>query len=53
MQGIQAGLSAGMKVIGITTSHTAEELVHTHLQAPDFTTISYDTLVELLGWNNF
>jgi len=37
MQGIQAGLSAGMKVIGITTSHTAEELAHTHLQAPDFT----------------
>jgi beta-phosphoglucomutase family hydrolase len=49
MQGIQAGLSAGMKVIGITTSHTAEELAHTHLQAPNFTGITYDTLVELLA----
>ncbi len=49
IQGIQAGLSANMKVIGITTSHTAEELAHTHLQAPDFTEISYQTLLDLLA----
>lgn len=49
MQGIQAGLSANMKVIGITTSHTAEELAHTHLQAPDFSNITYETLLELLA----
>lgn len=49
MQGIQAGLSANMKVIGITTSHTATELAHTDLQVPDFTTVTYATLIELLS----
>jgi beta-phosphoglucomutase-like phosphatase (HAD superfamily) len=36
LQGIKSGQSAGMKVIGITTSHSREELAHTELQAPDF-----------------
>ncbi|MHA8098331.1 HAD family hydrolase [Aquirufa aurantiipilula] len=36
LQGIQAGLSAGMQVVGITTSHTASELAHTQIQAPNF-----------------
>ena len=36
LQGIQAGLSAGMQVVGITTSHTAAELAHTQIQAPHF-----------------
>jgi beta-phosphoglucomutase-like phosphatase (HAD superfamily) len=36
LQGIEAGLSAGMKVVGITTSHTAEELSHTHMTSPNF-----------------
>jgi beta-phosphoglucomutase len=36
LQGIKSGQSAGMKVIGITTSHSSEELAHTELQAPDF-----------------
>lgn len=36
LQGIQAGLSAGMQVVGMTTSHTAAELAHTHIQVPNF-----------------
>lgn len=36
MQGIKSGQAAGCQVIGITTSHTAEELSHTAIQSPDF-----------------
>ena len=36
LQGVEAGLSAGMKVVGITTSHTSEELSHTHMTSPNF-----------------
>ncbi|MHA8065899.1 HAD family hydrolase [Aquirufa sp. ROCK2-A2] len=36
MQGIKSGHSAGMKVVGITTSHTTEELTHTEIQSPNF-----------------
>lgn len=36
LQGIQAGLSAGMQVVGMTTSHSAAELAHTHIQVPNF-----------------
>ncbi|MCZ2471631.1 HAD family phosphatase [Aquirufa ecclesiirivi] len=36
LQGIQAGLSAGMHVVGMTTSHTAAELSHTQIQVPNF-----------------
>jgi len=36
LQGIEAGLSAGMKVVGMTTSHSSEELSHTHITSPDF-----------------
>ena len=36
LQGIEAGLSAGMKVVGMTTSHSSEELSHTHLTSPHF-----------------
>lgn len=36
LQGITSGLNAGMQVVGITTSHTAEELAHTHWIAADF-----------------
>ena len=36
LQGIEAGLSAGMKVVGMTTSHSPEELSHTHITSPDF-----------------
>ncbi|MEY2793295.1 MAG: hypothetical protein RJA76_1287 [Bacteroidota bacterium] len=36
LQGIKSGLGAGCKVVGITTSHTREELSHTHIQSKDF-----------------
>jgi beta-phosphoglucomutase-like phosphatase (HAD superfamily) len=36
LQGISAGLNAGMQVVGITTSHTATELAHTQWVAADF-----------------
>jgi HAD superfamily hydrolase (TIGR01509 family) len=36
LQGIEAGLSAGMKVVGMTTSHSSEELSHTYITSPDF-----------------
>jgi beta-phosphoglucomutase family hydrolase len=36
LQGIAAGLSAGMRVVGITTSHSSAELAHTQITSPDF-----------------
>jgi beta-phosphoglucomutase len=36
LQGIKSGHSAGMNVVGITTSHTKEELAHTQIQSADF-----------------
>jgi beta-phosphoglucomutase family hydrolase len=36
LQGIASGLNAGMRVVGITTSHTAKELAHTQWIAEDF-----------------
>ncbi len=47
LPGIQAGLSAGMKVIGITTTHTPEELQHTHFVIQDFRTLNIDILQAL------
>ncbi|HEY3405827.1 MAG TPA: HAD family phosphatase [Ohtaekwangia sp.] len=37
LSGVQAGKAAGCKVIGITTTHTPEELVHTDMVISDFT----------------
>ena len=36
LQGIASGQAAGAKVVGITTSHTQQELAHTQLQAANF-----------------
>jgi len=36
LQGNAAGQSAGMRVVGISTSHTPAELTHTALVRPDF-----------------
>ena len=36
LQGIASGLASGARVIGITTSHTAEELAHTQVIASNF-----------------
>lgn len=46
LSGIQAGKSAGCRVIGITTTHTPEELSHTDLVIPDFRNLH---LAEILG----
>jgi beta-phosphoglucomutase len=46
--GVEAGLRAGMKVVGITTTHPAEELAHTHLVIDDFTNLTVDKLAALL-----
>jgi beta-phosphoglucomutase family hydrolase len=45
--GVQAGLAAGMKVIGITTTHTADELSNTHLVINDFRALSLPVLRQL------
>jgi beta-phosphoglucomutase-like phosphatase (HAD superfamily) len=45
--GVQAGLGAGMKVIGITTTHTAAELSNTHLVINDFRELSLPVLRQL------
>jgi len=46
LQGIASGQAAGAWVVGITTSHTADELVHTDFCASDFTDL-YDQLTRL------
>ena len=46
LQCIASGLAAGARVVGITTSHTAQELAHTQLIAPDFIGL-YDQIAAL------
>ena len=46
LQGIASGLAAGARVVGITTSHTAEELAHTQVIAPHFIGL-YDQIASL------
>ncbi|MCW3078790.1 HAD family phosphatase [Segetibacter sp.] len=48
LPGIKAGLDAGMKVIGITTTHTAEELANAHLVIEDFEGLSVHAMLDLL-----
>lgn len=40
ISGVQAGLAAGCKVVGILTTHSAAELAGTGLQAPDFSDLT-------------
>jgi beta-phosphoglucomutase family hydrolase len=47
--GVEAGLRAGMKVVGITTTHSRQELAHTHLVIDDFDELTVEKLVALLG----
>lgn len=48
LSGIEAGKAAGSKVIGITTTHTGQELAHTDLVIDDFEDLSIAMLEELL-----
>ena len=47
LAGVQAGLNAGMKVMGITTTHTAEELSKTHLIIHNFVGLTTEKLQAL------
>jgi beta-phosphoglucomutase len=49
LAGVQAGVNAGMKVIGITTTHTAEELSNTHLIIRDFEGLTFEKLSKLVN----
>jgi beta-phosphoglucomutase family hydrolase len=46
--GVEAGQKAAMKVVAITTTHSAEELSHTDLVINDFTELGIDILKNLL-----
>jgi len=47
LAGIQAGLSAGCRVVGLTTSHSKTELAHTDSVINDFTEINFEHLQDL------
>jgi beta-phosphoglucomutase len=44
LSGVEAGKKAGSKVIGITTTHTREELAHTDLVIDDFSNLTLEDL---------
>jgi beta-phosphoglucomutase family hydrolase len=46
--GIQAGRAAGMKVIGVTTTHEAGELRHTDRVVRDFEELNFESFRELI-----
>ena len=48
LSGVQSGLAAGCKVIGLTTTHTREELSNTHLIIDDFTELSHQKVSALI-----
>lgn len=48
LAGVKAGLDAGCKVIGITTTHSKEELSNCHLVIDDFTDLDYEKLERLM-----
>lgn len=45
--GVASAFAAGMRVVGVTTTHTPEELGHVHLVIEDFKTISVERLRKL------
>ena len=49
--GVEAGLRANMKVVALTTTHTPEELAHTHLVIDDFEELTLEKLNALLEAN--
>jgi beta-phosphoglucomutase len=42
--GIESALAAGMRVVGVTTTHTPAELAHAHAVIADFRQVSVETL---------
>jgi HAD superfamily hydrolase (TIGR01509 family) len=49
LSGVEAGKAAGSKVVGITTTHTAEELAHTDCIITDFDELTIEKLQALVG----
>lgn len=49
LSGVEAGQRAGSKVIGITTTHTKEELSHCDLVIDDFEGLTIEMLVSLVS----
>lgn len=49
LSGVAAGLAAGCKVIGITTTHTRNELAHCHNVIDNFDELSIEGLRELVN----
>ncbi len=47
--GVSAAINAGMKVVGVLTSHTQEELPPCDLYIKDYTEINIKNIQELLG----
>ena len=48
VSGVQAGKTAGCKVVGVATTHTAEELLHTDFFIRDFENLEPQLLLEVL-----
>ena len=48
LSGVQAGKRAGCKVVGITTTHTREELAETDFIIDDFENLEPESLISLL-----
>ena len=48
LAGVQAAKNAGCKVVGLTTTHPAEELSDTHLVLPDFRQVEPKALISRL-----
>jgi beta-phosphoglucomutase len=48
LSGVEAGQQSGSKVIGVTTTHTREELDHTNLVIDDFEQLTVEQLEELI-----
>ena len=49
LSGVQSGISAGCKVIGLTTTHTKEELSHTDMVIDSFNDLDLHKLIDLIG----
>lgn len=47
LSGVQSGLSAGCKVVGVLTTHSPQELKETHLTIKDFNEITIEALGNL------
>ena len=47
ISGIESGKNAGMRVVGLVTTHTIDELPKTHLSIKDFTEITIEKLIYL------